>query len=196
MAHPGRKDPFRVKAKEEGYPARSVYKLIEIQKKFKLIQPGHRIVDLGCHPGSWLKFCSQTVGSEGLVLGLDLKDPTIPLSPNITFIKADLLIVPIEQIKESACQADVVLSDLSPKTCGIKWLDHQHCLELNRRALEIGFHILTKRGSAVFKFFEGEGTAGFVKTMKGRFDRVHIYKPKSSRRESPEIYLVGLGFKG
>jgi 23S rRNA (uridine2552-2'-O)-methyltransferase len=197
MAHPGLKDTFRVKAKEEGYPARSVYKLKEIQEKYKLIRPGQRIIDLGCHPGSWLRFCSQTVGPEGLVLGLDLKNPTIPMSPNISFLKVDLLAVPEEEIKNWAPQeADLVLSDLSPKTCGIKWLDHQRSLELNRRALEIGFLLLKKGGNTVLKIFEGEGSKDFVKKMKNRFEAVHIHKPKSSRRESSEIYLIGRGFKG
>jgi len=196
MAHPGQKDPFRVKAKEEGYPARSVYKLKEIQEKYKLMRTGQRIVDLGCHPGSWLRFCSQTVGPEGLVMGLDLKNPTTPMSPNISFLKADLLAVSEEQIKEWAKEADVVLSDLSPKTSGIKWLDHQRSIDLNRRALELGFLILKKGGSAVLKIFEGKGTKDFIIKMKHRFEQVQIHKPKSSRRESPEIYLVGQHFKG
>ncbi len=195
MAHPGQKDPFRVKAKEEGYPARSVYKLKEIQDEFKLIRPGQRIIDLGCHPGSWLKFCSQTVGPEGQVLGIDLKNPTIRLSPNTFFFKADLTTVPDETVKEWAGQVELVLSDLSPKTSGIKWLDHQRSLDLNLRALELVFLILKKEGAVVLKIFDGEGTKDFIKKMNGRFKQVHIHKPGSSRRESSEIYLVGQGFK-
>ena len=196
MAHPGQKDTFRVRAKEDGYPARSVYKLKEIQEKYSLIRPGQRIIDLGCHPGSWLRYCSQIVGPEGLILGLDLKHPTIPLSPNISFLKADLFAVPEEQIKNWAGEVDLVLSDLSPKTCGIKWLDHQRSLDLNRRALEIVFLLLRKGGGTVLKLFEGEGSKGFIKEMKRGFGDIHIHKPKSSRQESPEIYLVGRGFKG
>ncbi|MBI5607128.1 MAG: RlmE family RNA methyltransferase [Deltaproteobacteria bacterium] len=195
MAHPSKKDLFRVKAKEEGYPARSVYKLKEIQEKYTLIRPGQRIVDLGCHPGSWLKFCSQTVGPEGLVLGLDLKNPTIPMSPNIAFLKTDLLTVPEEQIKKWAGEVDLVLSDLSPKTSGIKWLDHQRSLDLNNRALDLGFLILKKGGATVLKIFEGQGSKDFIKKMKTRFEQVQIHKPRSSRQESPEIYLIGRGFK-
>ena len=196
MAHPGLKDSFRVKAKTEGYPARSVYKLKEIQEKYKLIRPGQRIVDFGCHPGSWLRFCSQTVGPEGLVLGVDLKNPTIPPASNISFLKADLMAVPVEQFKDWAGDADLVLSDLSPKTSGIKWLDHQRSLDLNQRALELGFLILKKGGATVLKIFEGEGSKDFIKKMKERFEQVQIHKPKSSRQESPEIYLVGQRFKG
>lgn len=196
MAHPGLKDSFRVKAKEEGYPARSVYKLIEIQEKFKLLRAGQRVVDFGCHPGSWLRWCSQTVGPEGRVMGMDLKDPTIPLGPNISFLKADLLAVPDSRVKEWAGPVDVVLSDLSPKTSGIKWLDHQRSLDLNQRALDLAFLLLKKGGGVVLKIFEGEGTKSFIKKMSERFGQVQIHKPKSSRQESPEMYVIGRKFKG
>lgn len=196
MARPGQKDPYGVRAKEEGYPARSVYKLKEIQDKYKLIRPGQRIVDLGCHPGSWLRFCSQSVGPAGLVLGLDVKEPTIPLSPNILFLQADLLTVPDETVQKWAGRAELVLSDLSPKTSGIKWLDHQRSLDLNLRALEIGFLVLIKGGAAVLKIFDGQGTKNFIKKMKDHFEQVQIHKPKSSRSESSEIYLIGQLFKG
>jgi 23S rRNA (uridine2552-2'-O)-methyltransferase len=196
MARPGQKDPYGVRAREEGYPARSVYKLKEIQDKFKLIRPGQRIVDLGCHPGSWLRFCSESVGPLGLVLGVDIKKPTIPLSPNILFLQTDLLTAPDKAIQEWAGQADLVLSDLSPKTSGIKWLDHQRSLELNLRALEIGFLVLIKGGAAVLKQLEGEGTKNFINKMTNHFELVRIHKPKSSRPESPEVYLIGQRFKG
>jgi 23S rRNA (uridine2552-2'-O)-methyltransferase len=136
------------------------------------------------------------VGPGGLVLGLDVKEPTIPLSPNILFLQADLLTVPDETIKTWAGRADVVLSDLSPKTSGIKWLDHQRSLDLNLRALEIGFLVLIKGGSVVLKIFDGQGTKNFIKKMKDHFKQVQIHKPKSSRSESSEIYLIGQWFKG
>jgi 23S rRNA (uridine2552-2'-O)-methyltransferase len=136
------------------------------------------------------------VGPAGLVLGLDVKEPTIPLSPNILFLQADLLTVPDETIGAWAGQAELVLSDLSPKTSGIKWLDHQRSLDLNLRALEIGLLVLIKGGAAVFKIFEGEGTKNFINKMKDYFEQVLIHKPKSSRSESSEIYLIGLRFKG
>jgi 23S rRNA (uridine2552-2'-O)-methyltransferase len=196
MARPGQKDPYGVKAKEEGYPARSVYKLKEIQNQYKLIRPGQRIIDLGCHPGSWLRFCSQSVGPGGLVFGLDLKKPTIPLPTNVLFLQADLMTVPDKTLKEWVGQAELVLSDLSPKTSGIKWLDHQRSLGLNLRALEISFLVLKKGGATVLKIFDGEGTKDFIKRMKDHFEQVRIDKPKSSRRESSEIYLVAQRFKG
>ncbi|HMK65745.1 MAG TPA: RlmE family RNA methyltransferase [Thermodesulfobacteriota bacterium] len=195
MAHPNRKDPFRAKAKEEGYPARSVFKLKEIQEKYRLIRPGQRLVDLGCHPGSWLKFSAQAVGPEGRVLGLDLKEPTLPLSENTSFLKADLLTIPESQIREWAGEVDVVLSDLSPKSSGIKWLDHQRSLDLNDRALTLAALILKKGGALVLKLLSGEGTKGFTDKMSGQFNQVTMHKPKSSRQESTEIYLIGRGFQ-
>ena len=98
--------------------------------------------------------------------------------------------------KNWAGQVELVLSDLSPKTSGIKWLDHQRSLDLNLRALEIGFLVLKKGGAAVLKIFDGEGTKNFIKKMKDRFEQVQIHKPKSSRSESSEIYLIGQRFKG
>ncbi|MEW6184381.1 MAG: RlmE family RNA methyltransferase [Thermodesulfobacteriota bacterium] len=194
MAHPSRKDPFRVKAKTEGYPARSVYKLKEIQDKYHIIKPGQRIIDFGCHPGSWLKFCSQAVGTEGRVLGVDLKRPLVPLSPNIFFLQGDIQSLIPESFKEWAGRADVVLSDLAPNTCGIKWLDQQRSLELNNRALDLGEYLLKKGGTAVLKIFEGPETGNVIQRMKNGFFQIHIHKPKSSRAESPEIYLIGQGF--
>jgi 23S rRNA (uridine2552-2'-O)-methyltransferase len=196
MARPGQKDPYGIRAKEEGYPARSVYKLKEIQDKYRLIRAGLRIVDLGCHPGSWLRFCSQLVGPDGLVWGVDVKEPTIPLMPNILFLQADLLTVSDEALKDRVGQVDIVLSDLSPKTSGIKWLDHERSMKLNLRALEIGFFLLAKGGDTVLKIFEGEDSQNFIKTIKNRYEQVRNYKPKSSRSESPEVYLIGQRFKG
>ena len=194
MAHPNRKDPFRAKAREEGFPARSVYKLKEIQEKYRLIRPGHHLVDLGSHPGSWLKFCSQAVGPSGRVLGLDLKDPTVPLGPNVSFLKADLFQVEDNQLKEWAGEVDLLLSDLAPKSSGIKWLDHQRSLDLNERALEVAALILKDRGAVVLKLLSGEGTKDFLEKMRRRFEQVQMHKPRSSRQESTEIYLVGRGF--
>jgi 23S rRNA (uridine2552-2'-O)-methyltransferase len=195
MAHPTRKDPYRARAKQEGYPARSVFKLKEIQEKYKLIRPGQRLVDLGCHPGSWLKFSAQTVGPEGRVLGVDLKEPTLPQSENISFLKADLLTTPESQIQEWAGEVDVVLSDLSPNSSGIKWLDHQRSLELNERALSLAALLLKKGGALVLKLLSGEGTKDFREKMSRQFSQVNMHKPQSSRQESTEIYLIGRGFQ-
>jgi 23S rRNA (uridine2552-2'-O)-methyltransferase len=195
MVRSGVKDPYRVRAKKEGFPARSVYKLKEIQERFDLIRPGQRILDLGCHPGSWLLFCSQIAGPGGRVFGIDLKAPAIPHRENISFLQGDVLKLAEDEIRDWAGEVDLILSDLAPKTSGIKWLDHQRSLDLNRRVLEIAPFLLRNGGRLLVKLFEGQGSPDFLEAMKRRFHPVHIVKPKSSRRESREIYLVGEGFK-
>jgi 23S rRNA (uridine2552-2'-O)-methyltransferase len=194
MAHPGIKDFYRVKAKQEGFPARSVYKLKEIQQRYGLIRPGTCVVDLGCHPGSWLQFCSQIVGPQGRILGIDQKPPTIPLEPPITFLQADVLTLSREQLPDWSREADLVLSDLAPQTSGIKWLDHQRSLDLALRALEIAAWILKPRGEFLVKLFQGEDSLAFHKKMKGFFRQVDTEKPRSSRQESREVYLLGRRF--
>ena len=194
MAHPGIKDSYRVKAKLEGFPARSVYKLKEIQQRYGLIRPGICVIDLGCHPGSWLRFCSQIIGSQGRVLGIDQKPPTIPLEPPIAFLEADVLTLAREQLPDWSRKADLVLSDLAPHTSGTKWLDHQRSLDLALRALEIAAWILKPGGGFLVKLFQGEGSPAFHKKMKDLFGKVDTEKPRSSRQESREIYLIGRGF--
>ncbi len=196
MARPSLKDPYRARAKGEGFPARSVYKLKEIQAKYRLIKSGQKVVDLGCHPGSWLKYCSTLVGPEGRVLGLDLKPPTISLAPNTIFIQADLLHLDESPLVPWVGNTDLVLSDLAPHTSGIKWLDQQRSLELNLRALELSLRLLKKKGAAVFKIFEGPETKHFTAALMSRFNEVAIHKPRSSRSTSPEMYLIAKGFKG
>lgn len=194
MAHPGIKDSYRVKAKQEGFRARSVYKLKEIQQRYRLIRPGACVVDLGCHPGSWLQFCSQIVGPQGRILGIDLKPPTIPLGPPIIFFEADVLTLSREQFPDWSGEADLVLSDLAPHTSGIKWLDHQRSVDLALRALEIAAWLLKPRGVFLVKLFQGEDSLAFHKKMKGFFKQVDTEKPRSSRQESREVYFLGRGF--
>jgi 23S rRNA (uridine2552-2'-O)-methyltransferase len=196
MAHPGIKDSYRVKAKQEGFPARSVYKLKEIQQRYRLIRPGICVVDLGCHPGSWLRFCSQIVTPQGRILGIDQKPPTVPLEPPIAFLEADVLTLSREQLPDWSQEADLVLSDLAPHTSGIKWLDHQRSLDLAHKALEIASWILKPRGGFLVKLFQGEDSLAFHNKMKDAFRQVDTEKPRSSRQASPEVYLIGRGFTG
>jgi 23S rRNA (uridine2552-2'-O)-methyltransferase len=196
MAHPGIKDSYRVKAKQEGFPARSVYKLKEIQQRYRLIRPGICVVDLGCHPGSWLRFCSQIVTPQGRILGIDQKPPTVPLDPPLAFLEADVLTLSREQLPDWSREADLVLSDLAPHTSGIKWLDHQRSLELAYKALEIASWILKPRGGILVKLFQGVDSLAFHNKMKDAFRQVDTEKPRSSRQASSEVYLIGRGFTG
>jgi 23S rRNA (uridine2552-2'-O)-methyltransferase len=124
-----------------------------------------------------------------------VKSPTIPPAENTAFLQGDVLSLTEERLREWAREVDVVLSDLAPKTSGIKWLDHQRSLELNQRALAIAVSLLKKEGRLLVKLFEGEGTRDFLRRMKAQFHTVQIFKPRSSRPESREIFLVGQGLK-
>lgn len=195
MAHPGLKDPYRVKAKSEGYPARSVYKLEAIHQRHQIIKKGQRVVDLGCHPGSWLQFCSRIVGPEGRVLGIDLQPPAVTLAGNVDFLQADIMTMTREGLPEWAREVDAVLSDLAPRTSGIKWLDHHRSLELARQAFILAHDILRPGGVWLAKIFQGEEGEHFRRELVPRFDRVKVEKPTGSRRTSPEIYLLGTRFR-
>jgi 23S rRNA (uridine2552-2'-O)-methyltransferase len=186
------KDFLFYKAKREHYAARSIYKLKEMNKKYRLLKEGNVILDLGCYPGSWLQHCSQVAGPTGMVLGIDRKELTHKVADNVRFLKADVLDLNLEDIKEIAQEFDVVLSDMAPSTMGIRSVDHQRSLVLARRCLEIARHVLKSKGNLACKIFEGEDSPGFFAEVKRWFEFAKIYKPSSSRKESREIYVIGL----
>jgi 23S rRNA (uridine2552-2'-O)-methyltransferase len=129
-------------------------------------------------------------------LGIDQKPPIISLEPPIAFLEADVLTLSREQLPDWKREADLVLSDLAPHTSGIKWLDHQRSLDLAHKALEIASWILKPRGGFLVKLFQGEDSLAFHNRMKDFFRQVDAEKPRSSRQESPEVYLIGRGFTG
>jgi len=180
------------KAHEDKYPARSVYKLQEIDKKFNLIKKGDRVLDLGCAPGSWLMYLSKKVSDKGRVIGIDVLDIKIKIPQNVIFLKKDVMsFVPTEVERE---KYEVVVSDLAPSTSGIEFVDAERSLEYCERALEIAERVLNKGGNFLCKIFEGEGTSEFFKKVKSNFEFAKRFKPKASRKESREIYIVGKSF--
>jgi len=122
---------YTVLAKKEGYPARSVYKLKEIDEKYKIIKKSSRVLDLGCAPGSWLLYISQKVGNKGKVIGVDIEEIKIPQKANIIFIKRSILDLKESDFKD---KFEVVVSDLSSKTSGVKFLDAGKSLELAEKS--------------------------------------------------------------
>ncbi|MCS7279116.1 MAG: RlmE family RNA methyltransferase [Thermodesulfobacteriaceae bacterium] len=189
-------DKWAKKAKELGYPARSVFKLIEIQEKFKIIQKGDTVLDLGASPGSWSKYTSQIIGEKGKVIGVDLEEIKVKL-PNLFFLKRDVLELNPEEIKSLGIEkVDVILSDLAPKTMGDKWVDHLRSVELVEKVLELSLEVLKEGGHLVAKVFEGAQTPLLKKKMEKMFQKVKIFKPKSSRRESKEIFFIAQKFQG
>ena len=178
------------KAKKENYPARSVYKLEEIQKKFKLIKKKHKILELGASPGSWFLYCSKIIGAKGSIVGIDLKDLSLVKPPsNSIFYKRDVF--DMGDIIEDE-KFDIVLSDMAPNTTGNKSLDAFRSFDLCCKALEIAKKRLKKNGSFVCKIFQGEDFENFIKMMKATFAKHKIFKPQSCRQKSKEIYIIGL----
>jgi 23S rRNA (uridine2552-2'-O)-methyltransferase len=186
-------DYYAKRAREEGYPARSVFKLEEIQERFGILKRGSSVLDLGCCPGSWLLFASRVVGDKGIVVGVDITTPTLRLPSNVSFVQHDVLAWDESFLKAVGTNFQTVLSDMAPATTGSRFVDAQRSLQLSESALAISARVLRLGGGFVCKIFHGSDFKGFSDTVKKSFARVVHFKPKSSRKASKEIYIVGLG---
>ena len=149
------KDHYFHKAKREGFVARSVYKLEEIDKKYHLISNGNLVLDLGSSPGSWLQYASFKVGDRGQVHGIDIQEVNITLPNNVKFFRADIFEINTEDLKICGKKVDVILSDMSPKTSGVRYGDAIRSFTLNQRVLKIAKEILRPRGNLLVKAFQG-----------------------------------------
>jgi len=192
-------DFYFKKAKKEGYPARSVYKLEEAQQKYGLLRKGDTVLDLGCQPGSWSMYAAQVVGPQGVVVGVDLNFGQVRIKGNSSpfyFLHGDIMAEEVlRKVREIRPFYDVLLSDMAPRTTGNKWADQQHSLALSRRVLAIALELLKNGGNLYCKVFEGEDFKQFVDEARPFFRMVKIVKPKSSRPESREVFVLGLGLK-
>jgi 23S rRNA (uridine2552-2'-O)-methyltransferase len=191
-----RHDYYARRARERQYPARSVFKLEEIQKKFGVLKSGSRVIDLGCCPGSWLLFASEVVGSRGLVFGVDITPLTLRLPTNVHFIQQNVLRWDESFVEAIGTNFQVVLSDMAPSTTGSKFVDSQRSLELSESALSISARVLRPGGAFVCKVFQGSDFKRFSDRVGESFSRVAHFKPKSSRKASKEVYVVASGKKG
>jgi 23S rRNA (uridine2552-2'-O)-methyltransferase len=193
---PGRvrrpQDHFGDRAKREGYPARSVYKLQEIDRRAQVFRRGQRVLDLGAAPGSWTLFAAERVGAEGKVLGLDLNEARIRLPPQVSFRALDVLKLDA-RTEFGAGAFDVVLSDMAPHTSGQRHRDQYGSYELYMRALRIAGEVLIAGGTFVGKIFQGPELEGAREATRKAFKTVRIVKPEASRSESFEIFLVSTG---
>lgn len=186
-----KKDFYTQKAKEEGYPARSVYKLQEIDEKYHLIKKGDMVLDLGSAPGSWLSYISKKIGQSGRVLGVDIVDIKIPIQNNMVFLKKNILELTDSDFMKFNVKYNVIVSDLAPKTSGIKFVDAGKSLELCEKSFETARKILTTGGNFLCKIFEGELTDKFFNKIKKNFKFAKRFKPRASRKESKEIFIIG-----
>ncbi|NDD92187.1 RlmE family RNA methyltransferase [bacterium] len=192
------KDYYFHKAKAENYAARSAFKLEEIDQRFKIIKLGQQILDLGAAPGSWSQYAAKKVGLQGKVLGIDLQKITIKL-PNAVFIQADIRDMSLDEVMKKngfIPPFNLVMSDMAPKTTGIRITDQARSLELCEIALEAAQRFLKPRGSFIAKLFHSDDFEGFRAKLRKMFDKVEVLRPKSTRKESKEIFLIGIGFRG
>lgn len=184
-------------ARKKGYPARSVFKLEEIDRRVKVLRPGQAVLDLGCAPGSWSLYAAQRVGRRGLVLGLDLQACEVAAPAQLTLVQADAWDVDEAQLRdltEGRCPPfDAVISDMAPRTTGIKSADHAASMDLCERALEVTRAVLAPGGSFVVKAFEGADLKAFENAVREQFDRVKRIKPRGTRSRSVEVFLVAQG---
>src|SRR6056297_232401 len=193
-----RPDYYAKRAKQEHFPARSVYKLQEIQKKFVLIRKGQRVLDLGCAPGSWAKFAAGITGPGGRVIGIDQKPVTEKLPGHVAVLNEDVLaLAEAPQRCEALVEGpvDVVISDMAPSTTGKKDVDAARSYHLSRAALTIAEKVLAPGGAFVCKIFQGEDFQGFMDEVKAGFQTCKTFKPRSTRKESKETYVIGVGKK-
>lgn len=184
-----RKDRFFHKAKEDGYKARSIYKLEEIQKKYKVIAKGNFVVDLGASPGSWSQLAIQLVGKNGRVVGLDLKPIDIK-APNAQFYQMDIFQLDPHIFENQP--VDVMISDMAPNTTGVRSVDQARSEELCIEVLKVSDQFLKTGGHLIMKLFEGGDAEEVAKEVKSRFKVFKRFKPEAVRKGSFETYLIGL----
>lgn len=188
-------DPYVKKAQQDGYRARSVYKLLEINQRDQLLKPGGVIVDLGAAPGSWSEVASKQVGDQGRVIALDL----LPMDSlaGVDFIQGDfqeeaVYMQLLDTIKEQP--VDLVMSDMAPNISGMKAVDQPRAMYLAELTLELAQKVLKPGGDMLIKVFNGAGLDEFKKEITKHFRKLQVRKPKASRPRSAEIYLLARGY--
>jgi 23S rRNA (uridine2552-2'-O)-methyltransferase len=191
------KDHYFLKAKKENFLARSVYKLEEIDERFKVLNKGDQIIDLGYHPGSWIQYTSEKIGSNGLVVGADIKEINTKLLnlKNVRLFEKDVFtITKMEELGVSSL-FDVVLSDMAPNTTGIRKVDQDRSLNLVEMVFSLLPTFLKPDGHLVIKVFESQDAQTFLKDQKSQFKELHYLRPKSVRSVSKEYFVIGKNFR-
>ncbi|MGE5259198.1 MAG: RlmE family RNA methyltransferase [Hyphomicrobiales bacterium] len=189
-------DHYTRLARKERFPARSVYKLQEIQKRFAVIRVGDNVLDLGCAPGSWLMYAAGLTGPSGRVVGIDVSPVTVQLPAHVAVHTQDVFELTEEPTTFFGQTFDVVVSDMAPATTGSRGVDAARSHNLCEAALTIARKVLRPGGAFVCKIFQGEGFKQFSEAVRSDFSECKIFKPQSCRKASKEIYLIGKGKLG
>jgi 23S rRNA (uridine2552-2'-O)-methyltransferase len=191
------KDHYFHKAKSENYLARSIYKLEEIDQRYKVLRPGMKVVDLGYYPGSWIQYTSKVIGDEGRVIGIDIQEVNKKLSgiKNVRIYQQDIF--NISDLSHLGVEEpfDCVLSDMAPSTTGVQSLDQIRSLNLVESVFGLLPKFLKPGGNFVIKVFDSQNAQNYLKEQKNLFNEFHYLKPKSTRSVSKEFFVIGKNFK-
>ena len=183
-------DEYVIKSKKEGFRSRSSYKLIQIEEKFNFLKTRKKILDIGCAPGGWMQVARKLCSQNTIILGID-KLPIEPIQGTFFFkgdIYDDEVLKYIKTFFKS--KIDLLVSDMSPNVTGNKMIDHLRIISLVERVMELTDEILENDGFIVLKIFQG-GMQGELKDkMKSSLTKIKSFKPKASRKESPELYII------
>ena len=198
-------DEYVRRSQQDGYRSRAIYKLIEIDKKDRLVKPGMTIVDLGAAPGGWSEYCIKKLGKKGTMVALDI----LPMEPidGVIIIEGDFredavfeelmsIMAETSAVSKNAGKADLVISDMAPNISGMDSVDMPRAYYLCDLALELAREVLKPGGGLLVKLFQGEGFDDYNKALKSSFSKVVMRKPKASRPRSREIYALATGFRG
>jgi 23S rRNA (uridine2552-2'-O)-methyltransferase len=189
------RDPYVERAVKEGWRSRAVFKLAQIHEKERLLKPGMRVVDLGASPGGWSQYAARIVGSKGRIWAIDLL-PMDPV-PGVEFLLGDFTERETLDALKAAIgseKADLVMSDMAPNISGTRAVDQPRSMGLAEEALWFATEVLAPGGSFVVKLFQGEGFPEFVQRAREEFRTVRLVKPKASRPESREIYMLARNY--
>ena len=188
-----KKDPYYRMAKRMGYRARSAFKLIQINKRFGIIRPGFKVLDLGAAPGGWSQVAREIVGDTGLVVAVDIQEMD-PIK-GVHIIQGDIREEStIRAIRAISPYYNVVISDMSPNLSGIYSIDHMRSIELAEAAYNVAKIVLKPRGNFLVKVFQGEEFKNFLDKLRASFEYVKPHSPPASRKSSSEIYVICRGY--
>lgn len=193
-------DPYVRRAKQEGYRSRATFKLLEINEKYDFLKPGLRVVDLGAAPGGWCQIVADRIGStdeDPHVVGIDFLD--MDEIPGVIFLKKDFLDDDAPDALKAALgghKADLVLSDMAAPTTGHRQTDHLRTTHLFEVAADFARDVLVPGGIFLSKVFRGGTENVLLADLKKEYEAVHHIKPPSSRKESPELFVLAKGFRG
>lgn len=200
MAGYDKPDFWAIKAKKEGYPARSVYKLEEMDRKFGLLKAGKaggpRVLDIGAAPGSWSMWVLRRLATRGKLVAVDIQNLGIaPADPGFTFIKGNIHDPEVRSALLSAGPYDLVVSDAAPATTGNRLVDQGRSEEIVEAVIALALEALAPGGAFAVKIFQGGEEKRLIDSLKPRFANARAFKPEACRAESFETYLVATSFK-